>query len=433
MVTQSDVQGWAGGLDDVLDRIGSRFGRAEPRRRAGAYLRGLLAPVERKNGWQLAEVAGDATPDGVQDFLSRAQWDADAVRDDLQAYAMEHLGDAGAVLVLDETGFVKKGTKSAGVQRQYTGTAGRVENSQVGVFLGYASRHGHALIDRALYLPKDWAEDADRRREARVPADIAFTTKPKQGLAMLERARVAGVPFSWITGDSVYGADHAIRRWAERHRRGYVLAVTSGQRLGLRPVTAWIKKLPKKDWQRLSAGDGAKGPRFYDWACLPYGGAAPGFQSALLVRRSVAKPTELAFYLTHAPEGTTLADLVRIAGTRWSIESLFEQAKGEVGLDHYEVRSWVGWHRHITLAMLALAYLAAVRKAAAGGCGPREPRCRPFATHDARGQAPALAVGMDAPAQTGRRPALVSVAPPTPAARTSCSLAPTDALNATLT
>lgn len=180
MVTQSDVQGWASGLDDVLDRIGSRFGRAEPRRRAAAYLRGLLAPVERKNGWQLAEAAGDATPDGVQDFLSRAQWDA----------------DAGAVLVLDETGFVKKGTKSAGVQRQYTGTAGRIENSQVGVFLGYASQHGHALIDRALYLPKEWAEDADRRREARVPAEVAFTTKPKQGLATLERARAAGVPFS---------------------------------------------------------------------------------------------------------------------------------------------------------------------------------------------------------------------------------------------
>ena len=196
MVTQSDVQGWACGLDAVLDRIGSRFGRAEPRRRAAAYLRGLLAPVKRKNGWQLAEVAGDATPDGVQDFLSRAQWDADAVRDDLQAYAAEHLGDADAVLVLDETGFVKKGAKSAGVQRQYTGTAGRIENAQVGVFLGYASQHGHALIDRALYLPKEWAEDADRRREARVPADIAFTTKPKQGLAMLEHARAAGMPFS---------------------------------------------------------------------------------------------------------------------------------------------------------------------------------------------------------------------------------------------
>ena len=431
MVTQLDVQGWAGGLDDVLDRIGSRFGRAEPRRRAGAYLRGLLAPVERKNGWQLAEVAGDATPDGVQDFLSRAQWDADAVRDDLQAYATEHLGDAGAVLLLDETGFVKKGAKSAGVQRQYTGTAGRIENSQVGVFLGYASQHGHALIDRALYLPKDWAEDAERRREARVPTEVAFTTKPKQGLAMLERARAVGMPFSWITGDSVHGADSAIRRWAERHRRGYVLAVTSGQRLGLRPVTAWIKKLPKRAWQRLGAGDGAKGPRVHDWACLPYGGAAPGFQSALLVRRSVAKPTELAFFLTHAPEGTTLAELVRIAGTRWSIESLFEQAKGEVGLDHYEVRSWVGWHRHVTLAMLALAYLAAVRKAAAGGCRPCEPRCRPLAAHGARGQAPALAVGVDAPAQTRCRPALVSVAPPTPAACTSRSLASTHALNAT--
>ena len=433
MVTQLDVQGWAGSLDDVLDRIGSRFGRAEPRRRAGAYLRGLLAPVERKNGWQLAEVAGDATPDGVRDFLSRAQWDADAVRDDLQAYVTEHLGDAGAVLVLDETGFVKKGAKSAGVQRQYTGTAGRIENSQVGVFLGYASQHGHALIDRALYLPKEWAEDADRRREARVPAGIAFTTKPKQGLAMLEHARAAGMPFAWITGDSVYGADSAIRRWAERHRRGYVLAVTSGQRLALRPVTSWIKKLPKRAWQRLSAGDGAKGPRFHDWACLPYGGAAPGFQCALLVRRSVAKPTELAFYLTHAPEGTTLAELVRIAGTRWSIESLFEQAKGEVGLDHYEVRSWVGWHRHITLAMLALAYLAAFRRAAAGGCGPCEPCRRPFAAHGARGQAPALASGLDATAQSGRRPALVSVAPPTPAARTSRPLAPTPALHATVT
>ena len=433
MVTQSDVQGWAGGLDAVLDRIAPRFGRAEPRRRAAAYLRGLLAPVERKNGWQLAEVAGDATPDGVQDFLSRAQWDADAVRDDLQAYVAEHLGDEGAVLVLDETGFVKKGTKSAGVQRQYTGTAGRIENSQVGVFLGYASQHGHALVDRALYLPKEWAENADRRREARVPEVAEFTTKPKQGLLMLERARVAGVPFSWITGDSVYGADHAIARWAERHRRGYVLAVTSGQRLGFRPVTAWIKKLPRRAWQRLSAGNGAKGPRFYNWACLPYNGAAPGFQCALLVRRSVANPTEQTFYLTHAPEGTTLAELVRIAGTRWSVESLFEQAKGEVGLDHYEVRSWVGWHRHITLAMLALAYLAGLRKAAAGGCGPRKPRRRPAAAHGARGQTPALASGMDAPAQTRCRPALVSMAPQTSAARTSCSLAPTHALHAALT
>ena len=336
------------------------------------------------------------------------------------------------MLVLDETGFVKKGAKSAGVQRQYTGTAGRIENAQVGVFLGYASQHGHALLDRALYLPKEWAEDADRRREARIPTEVTFTTKPKLGLLMLERARAAGVPFAWIAGDSVYGADSAIRRWAERHRRGYVLAVTSGQRLGLRPVTTWIKKLPKRAWQRLSAGDGTKGPRFYDWACVPYSGAAPGFQCALLVRRSVAKPTELAFYLTHAPEGTTLTELVRVAGTRWSIESLFEQAKGEVGLDQYEVRSWVGWHRHVTLAMFALAYLAAIRRTAAGGCSPGEPRRRVAAAHGARGQAPALALGLDAPIQTRNRPALVSVAPPAPAARTSRPLAQTAALHAAL-
>ena len=447
MTTRAEVEGWAGGLDAVLERIAPRFGRAEPRRRAATYLRGLLAPVERKNGWQLAEAAGDATPDGVQDFLSRAQWDANAVRDDLQAYVSEHLGDTDAVLVLDETGFLKKGKKSAGVQRQYSGAAGRIENSQIGVFLGYASRHGHALLDRALYLPKEWAEDADRRREARVPEAAAFTTKPKLGLAMLERARATGVPFAWITGDSVYGADHTIRRWAERHQRGYVLAVTSGQRLGLRPVTTWIKSLPKralqpapravppgdrKRWQRLSAGDGAKGPRLYDWACVPYNGATPGFQSALLVRRSIAKPTELTFYLTHAPEGTALDELVRIAGTRWSIESLFEQAKGEVGLGHYEVRSWVGWHRHVTLAMLALAYLAAVRRAAAGGWDPGEPGGRPAAAHDARGQAPALASDLDSPAQTRCRPALVSMAPPTPAALPARPLAQTDALHVTL-
>lgn len=425
MATRADVQGWASGLDDLVGRVAPRFVRAEPRRRAAAYLRGLLALVERKNGWQLAEAAGDATPDGVQDFLSRMRWNADAVRDDLQAYVVEHLGDPGAVLILDETGFLKKGTQSVGVQRQYTGTAGRIENSQVGVFLGYAGRHGRALLDRALYLPKEWAEDADRRREAHVPEEIAFTTKPKQGLAMLERARAAGVPFAWITGDSVYGADHAIRRWAERHRRGYVLAVTSGQRLGFRPVTTWIEDLPEDVWQRLSAGEGAKGPRLYDWACVPYRGATPGFQCTLLVRRNIGAPeAALTFYLTHAPEGTALAELARIAGTRWAIESLFEQAKGEVGLAQYEVRSWIGWHRHVTLAMLALAYLAAVRRGAIGGNGPDEPGRRPAAADRARGPAPTVAFGRLRTAKARRRPALVSVAPTPPAARTPRTLAP---------
>lgn len=373
-VTRADASRWARSFDEVLERIGGRFGRAEPRRRAEAYLRGLLAPVERKNGWQLAEAAGDATPDGVQEFLSRVHWDADAVRDDLQAYVAEHLGDPNAVLVLDETGFLKKGTKSAGVQRQYTGTAGRIENAQVGVFLGYAGRHGHALIDRALYLPKSWTDDRARCRAAHVPADVTFATKPALGLAMLERAHAAKLPFAWIAGDSVYGGDRAIRRWAEDHRIGYVLTVTSGQRLAMRPVAVWfddqVDARPEGSppvWQRLSAGEGAKGPRLYDWACVPYRGAAPGFQCALLVRRSLANPDEMTFSLTHAPTGTPLSDLVRIAGQRWTIESNFEQAKGEVGLDQYEVRSFIGWHRHVTLAMLAHAYLAALRRAAIGG------------------------------------------------------------------
>lgn len=227
MVTQAEVHGWAEGLEAVVSRIAPRFGRAEPRRRAAAYLRGLLALVERKNGWQLAEAAGDRTPDGVQDFLSRAHWDAEAVRDDLQAYVAQQLGDPEAVLVLDETGFLKQGMKSAGVARQYSGTVGRIENCQIGVFPGYASRRGQALLDRTLYRPADWAKDAARRHEARIPEALGFATKPKLGLAMLERARQASIPFAWIAGDSVYGADHAIRRWAERHQRGYVLAVTA--------------------------------------------------------------------------------------------------------------------------------------------------------------------------------------------------------------
>jgi SRSO17 transposase len=426
MTVASEMATFTEAVADVSDRLAPRFARAEPRRRAWAYLRGLLSPIERKNGWQLAEAAGDATPDGVQDFLSRAQWDADAVRDDLQAYVRQHLDDPAAVLVLDETGFLKKGDKSAGVQRQYSGTAGRIENCQIGVFFGYASRHGQALIDRALYLPKSWTQDADRRREARIPEAPGFATKPQQGLAMLEHARASGLSFAWVSGDSVYGADHRIRRWAEQHRRGYVLAVTSSQQLGLRPVCDWIDGLPAKAWQRLSAGDGAKGPRLYDWALLPYRGAAPGFRCALLVRRSIAKPDDLAFYLTHAPAQATEAELVRVAGARWHIESLFEQAKGEVGLDQYEVRSWVGWHRHITLSMFALASLAVIRKGAVGGRGPDGPDGRAAAAHHTRGQAPACAIVPTA-SRPQHRAAMVHVATTTPAARTTRPLAPTAA------
>jgi SRSO17 transposase len=423
MTTVGTAEGWTRELDALAARIAPRFSRAEPRRRALAYLRGLLAPLERKNGWRLAEAVGDPTPDGVQDFLSRMRWDADAVRDDLRAYVVEHLGDADAVLVLDETGFVKKGDKSAGVQRQYSGTAGRIENCQVGVFLGYAGRHGRALIDRALYLPERWAGSAARRTAAGVPEAVAFTTKPKLGLAMLERALEAGVPFAWVTGDSVYGADHRIRRRLEARGRGYVLAVTSGQRLGFVPVGNWLAKVPPDGWRRLSAGEGAKGPRLHDWAYLPFRGAAPGWRMGLLIRRSPAEPDDLAFYLTHAPEGTTLAELVRVAGTRWAIESCFEAAKGEVGLDDYEVRSWTGWHRHVTLAMLAHAYLAALRKAALGGSGRARPRRRTAAPHRARGPAPALAPRVEPAPKLHRGHMLVHLAQATPATRAAMPLA----------
>ncbi len=427
MAVIDDVRNWAAGLDELVSRIAPRFVRAEPRRRAAAYLKGLLAPVERKNGWQLAEAAGDRTPDGVQDFLARMRWDADAVRDDLRAYVVEHLGDPGAVLVLDETGFVKKGSKSAGVQRQYSGTAGRIENCQIGVFLGYASRYGRALIDRTLYLPEAWAKDADRCVEAGIPGQVDFATKPKLGRAMLARAHAAGVPFAWVTADSVYGADYALRRWLQEHGLGYVLTVTRAQRLGFGRVEDLAPEVPSDGWHRLSAGDGAKGPRLYDWAYAAYASdATPGWEKGVLIRRSLAEPDRLTFYLTLARDGTALAELVRVAGTRWTIEACFEAAKGEVGLDQYEVRSWTGWHRHVTLAMLAHAYLAVIRKVVVGGRRPARPGCRAPAAHRAGAAPPALAARLVPSPRHRGHPRLVTLAPPPPAARPPLPLATTE-------
>jgi SRSO17 transposase len=426
MTGRSEAERWAADLDEVMGRIAPRFGRAEPRRRALAYLHGLLSPLERKNGWQLAEAAGDQTPDGVQEFLSRVHWDADAVRDDLRAYVVEHLSDEQAVLVLDETGFIKKGTKSAGVHRQYSGTAGRIENCQIGVFLAYASRSGQALIDRALYLPKDWTNDRERCRKAGIPKEVAFATKPEIARTMLKRAFGAGVPCAWVTGDSVYGGDYQLRRLIEAAGKGYVLQVTSNQHLGFVRVDEWLEDVPDSGgWVRLSAGDGAKGPRLYDWAYLPHSGGREGWQMALLIRAKIDRPDELAFFLTLAPADTPLETLVRIAGTRWTIEACFEQAKGEVGLDEYEVRSWTGWHRHVTLAMLAHAYLAVLRRHrhAVGGRGP-DARRRTPAAHRSRGAPARLASGLGQAARRSPRSRLVAVAPTTPAA---CQTIPLEA------
>ena len=372
----AEVARWAEGIERVHQCIAGRFRRPEPRRRALEYLKGLLSPVERKNGWQLAEQAGDATPYGVQRLLSGYVWEADLVRDDLKQYVVEHLGDADAVLVVDETGFLKKGEKSAGVQRQYSGTAGRVENSQVGVFLAYASAKGRTLLDRELYLPQAWADDWERRREAGVPESVGFQTKGQLARQMLQRALESGVPFTWFTGDEVYGNDRKLRLWLERRDIPHVLAVKRNEKLwaltdkGPRQVRAdrLMARVGEAGWVRRSAGDGAKGPRIYDWAAVEIRPLRePGKGHWLLARRSVANPEELAWYVCYGPAGTALAELVRVAGRRWTIEECFEEAKGQVGLDQYEVRRWDGWYRHITLAMLAQAYLTVIRHQAMEG------------------------------------------------------------------
>ncbi len=367
---REDIEGWRDGLGALHARIAGRFARAEVRARAGRYLAGLVGRVERKNGWQMAEHLGESGPQGVQRLLNAADWDADAVRDDLRAYVVAHLGDPDGVLVIDETGFLKKGAKSVGVKRQYSGTAGRIENCQVGVFLAYASARGRAFLDRALYLPEEWAADGVRRAEAGVPPAVAFATKGQLARAMLTRAFAAEVPAAWVTGDTVYGDDGRLRGWLEGQRRPYVLAVSCSHAVHLagqsQRVEALAAAVPGGDWRRLSAGDGSQGPRWYDWACLPlpYTSGA-GMAQWVLARRSVSDSREIAYFRAYGPAGTPLTELVRVIGTRWIIEESFERAKGTVGLDQYEVRRWVAWYRHITLALLAHAYLEVTRADAA--------------------------------------------------------------------
>jgi SRSO17 transposase len=370
-----EVRAWAAGLEALHARIAGRFARAEPRRRALAYLRGLLGNVGRKNGWQLAEHAGEATPDGMQRLLASADWNPDLVRDDLRAYVVEQLGDSGAVLVVDETGFLKKGTTSVGVQRQYSGTAGKVDNCQVGVFLAYASARGRAFIDRELYLPERWTEDPECCKAARVPEEIGFGTKPELAQLMLERALDAGVPAAWVTADEVYGGSPTLRQWLEGRGLWHVLAVKCTELLAVDgpqgPVRTSAEQLaaavPAEQWIACSAGHGAKGRRLYDWARVELAvPAGPGMARWLLVRRS-RRDGELAFYACYGPAETSLLGLVRVAGTRWAVEEGFQQAKTEVGLDHYEVRRWPGWYRHITLALLAHAFLVVTRATAAAG------------------------------------------------------------------
>jgi SRSO17 transposase len=349
--------------------MAGRFARVETRRRSRGFLLGLLADLPRKNCWTIAEHAGDGDPHGMQHLLSRASWDTDGVRDDLRDYVATHLGDADAVLVVDETGDVKKGICTVGVQRQYTGTAGRIENAQVAVYLTYAGDRGHAMIDRELYLPRSWTEDPDRLVEAGVPDDIEFATKPALAAGMLTRALNAGVPARWVAADEVYGADPVLRAELESCRVGYVLGIGCDRRIptaaGLLRADELTAGLPKRAWQRLSAGPGAKGRRFYDWALITHTDAAGPADPTdigcwwLLVRRH-PRTGELAFYRCYSPELVPLRELVRVAGRRWTVEESFQAAKGLAGLDEHQVRRWTSWRRWTLLAMLAHALLAVI-------------------------------------------------------------------------
>jgi SRSO17 transposase len=357
-------------LADLSERIASRFTRAEVRNRVGRYLRGLLASVERKNGWQLAEELRELNAHGVQRLLAEADWDEEAVRDDLRAYVNEHLGEGGGILVVDETGFVKKGKKSAGVARQYSGTAGRRENSQVGVFLLYASAKGYAFIDRALYLPEEWTADRVRCREAGIPDEVEFATKGELAQQMLARAFAAGVPAEWVVGDTVYGYDE-LRLWLEERQKNYVLAVPETHMVWVQgrqqPVGLLAALLPEEAWVVLSAGEGSKGPRLYEWAWLQLPAeteATSEHARWVLMRRSLSDPSERAYYRAYGPASTTLAELVQVTGSRWRIEEGYEQAKGEVGLDQYEVRGYRAWYRYVTLALLAYAALVVTQQQA---------------------------------------------------------------------
>jgi SRSO17 transposase len=363
----STIRKGAEELAELYARIAPRFRRAEVRSRARRFLEGLLAPVERKNGWQLAEELGEHGPRGVQRLLGDADWDEDAVRDDLRAYITEHLGEANGVLVVDETGFIKKGKKSAGVARQYSGTAGRRENSQIGVFLLYASSQGAGFLDRELYLPEEWTIDRVRCREAGIPDEVGFATKGELAQRMLARAFAAEVPARWVVGDTVYGYDE-MRRWLENQRRNYVLAVPETHLIWIagqpQPVGLVAALLPEEAWVVLSAGEGSQGPRLYEWAWLELSAereAASDRGAWLLIRRSLSDPSKRAYDRVSGPAGTTLAEAVRVAGSRWSIEQGLEEAKGEVGLDQYEVRTWTAWYRHMTLALLAHAVLVVMR------------------------------------------------------------------------
>ena len=380
---ETTLELWASSLRDVKTRICPLFGQKRVVASAGQFLDGLLGSEPRKTGWMRAEAAGDPGPWRQQAVLGRGRWDADALRGIVRDYALETLADEEAVLVIDETGFLKQGKASCGVARQYTGSAGKITNCQIGVFASYVSRHGHAFIDRALYLPREWADDPERLKAAHVPGKVSFATKPQIARRMIARAIATKVPFSFVAADSVYGTGE-IETMLRKAGKGYVLGVASnhlfrswGKKQLVGGTAAKIAQdLPRSSWRRLSSGEGTKGPRLHDWAYLEladldageYNGTLTGkWTRGLLIRRSIADDDDLAFFSTWCSKGTAMEKLVVVEGHRWAIEDSFETAKNEFGLDHNETRSWHGWHRHVSLVMLAFAMMAVIRHHANAG------------------------------------------------------------------
>ena len=392
-MTIEELDEWADDFAAFHARFAHLFGRREPREEVVQYLRGLMAPVARKNAWQMAEAVGERIPDRMQRLLYRVEWDADAARDDLQQFVIESLGDDDGIGIVDETGFLKKGDQSVGVKRQYSGTAGKVENCQVATVLSYATAKGHVFLDRRLYMPREWCDNAERRARAKVPQEVSFQTKPEQAISMLEHAWQQGVPMRWVTGDEVYGDATRLRDVVIKHQRWYVLAVSLDtpvwtERPALDPpgrpgtgrprtrtrlaegapkattVQAVVLAWPEEQWQRFAVLEGEKGPRTYDWAyqrVIESRDGLPGPEAWLLARRSVSDRTEIAYYLSNAPADTPLTRVAQIAATRYTVEQCIEEAKGETGLDEYEVRYWHSWHRHITISMMAHAWLTSIR------------------------------------------------------------------------
>ena len=408
-MTTKELEEWGVDFLRFCTRFADVFGRKEPRAQATKYLRGLLSPVPRKNSWQVAEAIGDRIPDATQRLLYRSKWRADSAQARLRQFVVEVFGEDEGIGVVDESGFIKKGKHSVGVKRQYSGTAGKVENCQIGTFLSYATTKGHMFLDRRLYLPKEWCSDLERREQAKVPTDVIFQTKPEQAMAMLEHAWQAGVPMRWVAGDEVYGDSTELRDLIARHERWYVLTVRTPTpvwperpqvvepesqergrpRTKVRlaegapsaiPVKEVVASWPESRWQSLTVAEGAKGLITYDWVCqriVESRNRLPGPDAWLVARRSLSDPTDIAYYLSNAPVDTPLLELAQVASTRYTVEQCIEEAKGETGLDEYEVRHWHSWHRHITLSMMAHAWLASVRYKATekkGGLSPSWPR-----------------------------------------------------------